>query len=61
MNQPEKKDYQAPKVEKVHLNVKDSVLATCHTSPLPTAFTELGCAVLTQGCWEGPGGAPGPG
>jgi hypothetical protein len=54
----EKKVYQTPKIEKVHLVVKNAVLGVCHTSPLPTANTPQGCDVLFIGCYEGPGGAP---
>ncbi len=50
-----KKPYQAPKIDKVHLEMKNAVLGTCHTSPLPTAFTPAGCAVVHEGCYEGPG------
>jgi len=50
-----KKPYQAPKIEKVRLEMKNAVLGTCHTSPLPTAFTPQGCNVLPEGCYEGPG------
>lgn len=58
MKNTEKRMYQSPKVEKVHLTVKNSVLGTCHTSPLPTAFTPQGCDELFTACFEGPGGAP---
>jgi len=50
-----KKPYQAPKIEKVRLEMKNAVLGTCHTSPLPTAFTPQGCDVLFKGCYQGPG------
>ena len=55
MKELNKKTYQAPKIEKVHLTVKNSVLGTCHTSPLPTAFTPQGCDVLFTACYQGPG------
>jgi hypothetical protein len=58
MKDTEKRAYQAPKIEKVRLTVKNSVLGTCHVSPLPTAFTPQGCDVIFVGCYEGPGGAP---
>ena len=28
-----KKPYQAPKIDKVHLEMKNAVLGICHTSP----------------------------
>lgn len=55
MKKIEKRAYQAPKVEKVHLTVKNSVLGTCHVSPLPTAYTPQGCDVYFTGCYQGPG------
>lgn len=58
MKNTEKRMYQSPKVEKVHLTVKNSVLGTCHTSPLPTAFTQAGCDVSFTACYTGPGGPP---
>ena len=50
-----KKPYQAPKIEKVRLEMKNAVLGTCHTSPLPTAFTPAGCDVQFTGCYQAPG------
>jgi hypothetical protein len=50
-----KKQYQAPKIEKVSLEMKNAVLGTCHTSPLPTAFTPQGCNVSFVACYQGPG------
>jgi len=50
-----KKPYQAPKIEKVRLEMKNAVLGTCHTSPLPTAFTPAGCDVQFTGCYQRPG------
>jgi len=59
MKMTEKRTYQAPKIEKVRLTVKNSVLGTCHVSPLPTAFSSWGCDTPPfTGCYEGPGGAP---
>lgn len=56
MTQKFKKAYQAPKIEKVHLVVKNAVLGTCHTSPLPTALSTAGCDEVFVACFQGPGG-----
>jgi len=54
MKQNNKKTYSPPKLRKVRLEVKESVLGTCHSSPVLTPAAEFGCSV-TQNCWEGTG------
>ena len=56
-----KKEYRAPEVRKVKLQVKNAILAVCHTSPeqaprggMPGAYTTP--CNLTPGCFSGPGG-----
>lgn len=55
MKEVKKRTYVAPRIDKVKLTVRNSVLGTCHVSPLPTAFTPQGCDVLFVGCYQGPG------
>lgn len=43
-----KKPYEAPKVKKVKLEVKNAILATCHSSPSMTPATVDSC--LLTGC-----------
>lgn len=51
-----KKNYEAPKVQKVQLVIKNAVLGVCHASPNLTPIN-LGCGVHPAvACWEGPGG-----
>ena len=43
-----KKPYQAPKIQKVKLSIRDSVLANCHSSPNltpkdPDCHIAVGC------------------
>jgi hypothetical protein len=45
----EKKPYEAPTIKKVRLEVKNSVLADCHTSPTMSAATTFPCSVT--GCY----------
>lgn len=53
--------YEAPKVQKVRLVLKNAVLGTCHSSPTLTPRIEdpggglLTCSQVPTGCWEGPG------
>jgi len=50
-----KKVYQAPRVVKVQLVVKNAILGVCHASPNLTP-KNLGCGQHpAPGCWEGPG------
>lgn len=50
-----KKNYEAPKVQKVQLVIKNAVLGVCHASPNLTPLN-LGCGQTpATGCWEGPG------
>lgn len=51
----EKKIYQAPKIQRVQLVIKNAVLGTCHASPnLTPQF--MGCGQSPAiGCWDGPG------
>ncbi len=50
-----KKNYQAPKIRKVQLVIKNAVLGTCHASPnLTPQFTGCGLANPTV-CFAGPG------
>lgn len=49
-----KKIYSSPKITKVHLVVKDSVLGTCHASPVLTPRRMNGCNIEAN-CWTGPG------
>ena len=53
-----KKIYSAPKLTRVRLVVKNSVLGTCHSSPVVTPKVEGvgGCATvytLNKTCWVG--------
>lgn len=52
-----KKIYSAPKLTRVRLVVKNSVLGTCHSSPVMTAEIEgVGCKTIyeqTNTCWVG--------
>jgi len=52
-----KKVYSTPKLTKVRLVVKNSVLGTCHSSPVMTPKVGgLGCASVYQQsktCWVG--------
>mgnify|MGYP001057668417 CR=1 FL=1 len=48
-----KKPYQAPKIQKVKLSIRDSVLANCHSSPNLTP-KEPDCAVAVA-CYTWPG------
>lgn len=53
-----KKIYSAPKLTRVRLVVKNSVLGTCHSSPVmtPKKADVGGCATvhdLTDTCWVG--------
>lgn len=45
-----KKEYQAPSVTKVRLEIKNAVLGLCHTSPELEPFGDSGCKV-NPGCW----------
>jgi len=54
MKKQSKKVYATPTIRKVRLEVKESVLGTCHSSPVLTPAAEFGCAI-TQNCWEGTG------
>ncbi len=49
-----KKTYAAPRITKVQLVVKDSVLGTCHASPVLTPRRANGCNIELS-CWTGPG------
>ncbi len=53
----EKKKYEAPKVKQVDLTIRNSVLATCHSSsstqPTDDPFPGLGCR--TNNCFTPPG------
>lgn len=51
----EKRTYEAPKVQKVRLVIKNAVLGTCHDSPNLTPKLVATCAVVPEGCWYGPG------
>ncbi len=48
-----KKPYQAPEVKKVKLEVKESVLAFCHTSPEMTPG-DSGPNCISSGCFTKP-------
>lgn len=52
-----KKIYSAPKLTRVRLVVKNSVLGTCHSSPVMTPKDGgMGCKTvyaLTKTCWVG--------
>lgn len=52
-----KKVYSAPKLTQVKLVVKNSVLGTCHSSPVMTPKNgALGCETVyasTKTCWVG--------
>ena len=48
-----KKRYEAPKLKKVRLVVRNSVLAACHSSPNLDPKGVLGCS-LEQGCYAPP-------
>ncbi len=50
----QKKAYASPKITKVNLVVKDSVLGTCHASPVLTPRRAAGCNIELS-CWTGPG------
>ena len=47
-----KKPYQTPKIVKVKLSIRDSILANCHSSPNLTP-KEPDCAVAV-GCFNPP-------
>lgn len=47
-----KKRYQAPAVRKVRLVVKDSVLGTCHSSPILLVREPMGCRVNPVQCYS---------
>lgn len=49
-----KKVYTTPKITKINLIVKDSVLGSCHASPVLTPRRTHGCNVEAT-CWDGPG------
>ena len=50
-----KRIYQAPKVKMVKLEIKNAILAVCHSSPnLIPMIPGSGCD-LTPGCYSGPG------
>lgn len=50
-----KKEYQAPKVTKIKLVVKNAILGTCHASPNLTPANG-GCGnIYTTSCFIGPG------
>ncbi len=49
-----KKTYSPPRVTKVQLVVKDSVLGICHASPVDTPRRTQGCNIELT-CWDGPG------
>lgn len=58
----EKRHYEAPKVQKVRLVLKNAVLGTCHSSPTLTPQQGDGfgggvitCSQVPIGCWDGPG------
>lgn len=48
-----KKPYQAPQVKKVKLQVKNAILAVCHSSPLTSdpRSGEVPCAIITA-CYD---------
>ncbi len=51
----EKKYYQAPKIQRIQLVIKNAVLGTCHASPNLTP-ENLGCGIdPAPACWQGPG------
>lgn len=54
MKKQHTKTYKAPVARKVHLEVKEAILGTCHSSPVLTPRGEFGCAI-TQNCWDGTG------
>jgi hypothetical protein len=58
MKKSDKKAYSTPTIRKVHLEVKESVLGTCHSSPVLTPSGEFGCSI-TENCWDGTGFWPG--
>jgi len=52
----QKKDYTAPKITKVNLNLKNAILAVCHSSPLALSPKEApvnDCRFAT-GCYNPP-------
>lgn len=51
----EKKPYEAPAVTRVHLVIKNAVLAACHSSPnlAPKSAPDWNCKVAT-GCYVPP-------
>jgi hypothetical protein len=49
----QKKQYEPPTVKKVNLEIKNAVLALCHTSPDFTPSTTSPCQ-LTPGCYNAP-------
>ncbi len=50
----DKKQYTPPKLNKVKLVIKSSILGTCHASPVMTPKRIYGCNLETA-CWTGPG------
>lgn len=49
----EKKPYEAPMVKKVRLEVKESVLAVCHTSQsLDPSYLPGGCQLISNHCLD---------
>ena len=50
----QKKIYTPPRVTKVQLVVKDSVLGTCHSSPVQTPRTGNFACSPDLSCWTGP-------
>ncbi len=54
----QKKKYEAPKVSRVKLVVKEAVLGTCHASPVLTPkIGSAGCELIVEQCWYPPGWA----
>ena len=54
-------EYRAPEVRKVKLQVKNAILAVCHTSPTqtprgPGSLPGATPCNITPGCFTGPGG-----
>jgi hypothetical protein len=55
----QKKNYEAPKINRVKLEIKNSILSVCHSSPnmTPNGFDGDTCAI-SQTCFNPAGGYP---